>query len=194
MPTNAEELKAQAEWREITTQQHAALYAVLPQDPNTSDLRPYIHEMITAVIQRQVAYRLRTSVSPDQALEHLTHDVARWFAVPESSQHLSAEQILPTFLELAHQAYLAKEEYASSLFADRGEHKGSEIMRLIEHQFIKVILDRLWARYLQQLHAIFTSLGIQKVARGDLRKAAKLPFADLQQTIPTFRSLSLDKF
>ncbi len=180
------------DYDDVIARQREVIYADRREILEHANLRPKILQMIEAEIERMVATYTQGS-SPDHwNLDELIQALKPWFEVPDdvfpdNLNTLKRKDLTDSLIELAHQAYEAKEEKVRQDFADEGEHKGDEIMRSIERQFMLQVVDRLWMDHIDAIDVLRAGIGLRGVGQRDpkvefQREAFKM-FDDLKLAI-----------
>jgi preprotein translocase subunit SecA len=180
------------DYDDVIAKQREVIYADRREILEHANLRPKILRMIEAEIERLVQRHTQGNVPENWDLDELIQVLKPWFEVPDdifpdNLNTLRRQDLIDSLIELAHQAYEAKEEKVRRDFADEGETKGDEIMRSIERQFMLQVVDRLWMDHIDAIDVLRTGIGLRGVGQRDpkveFQREAFQMFEDLKIAI-----------
>jgi len=180
------------DYDDVIAKQREVIYADRRKVLEHEDLRPRILGMIEAEIERQVNLHTQASASENWDLDGLIQVFKPWFEVPDdifpdNLNILKRQDLIDSLIELAHQAYDAKEEKIRQEFADEGEEKGDEIMRWLERYVMLQVVDRLWMDHIDAIDVLRTGIGLRGIGQRDpkveFQREAFQMFDDLKLAI-----------
>jgi preprotein translocase subunit SecA len=180
------------DYDDVIAKQREVIYADRREILEHANLHPKILQMIEAEIERLVGIHTQANAPENWGLDELIQALKPWFEVPDeifpdNLNTLKRQDLTDSLIELAHQAYEAKEEKVRQEFADEGENKGDEIMRSVERQFMLQVVDRLWMDHIDAIDILRAGIGLRGVGQRDpkvefQREAFKM-FDDLKLAI-----------
>ncbi len=160
------------EYDDVIAKQREVVYKDRRQILEHANLRERILGMVEAEIKRQVDLHTQGARPEDWNLDGLIATLKPWFEVPDdifptNLNSLRRQDLTESLIELAQQAYEAKEAKVREIFAEEGEEKADEIMRAVERQVFLRVVDRLWMDHIDALDVLRSGIGLRAVAQRD---------------------------
>ena len=146
---------------EVVNEQRNRIYEQRRRILNELSLRNSIQEMIADEVRDTVSTFTASQYDDEWQLDELVQALHAVFPLPEGFsaeawKELSADEIADDAVELAMQAYKAKEE-----------ELGEELIRQIEKQIMLRAVDSRWIRHLTDLDRLREGIGLQAFAQVD---------------------------
>ncbi|HEY7127434.1 MAG TPA: preprotein translocase subunit SecA [Ktedonobacterales bacterium] len=161
------------EYDDVIAKQREVIYADRHQMlEHAANLRERITGMLEAEVKRQVELHTQGARPEDWDLDGLLAVLKPWFEVPDdifpdNLNSLRRQDLTESLIDLAQQAYEAKEEKVRETFSEEGKDKGNEIMRMVERQMFLQVVDRLWMDHIDALDVLRSGIGLRAVAQRD---------------------------
>jgi preprotein translocase subunit SecA len=160
------------EYDDVIAKQREVIYKDRREILEHANLREKILGMLEAEIKRQVNLHTQATRPEDWELDGLIAILKPWFEVPDdifpdNINSLRRQDLIESLIELALQAYEAKEANVRETFAEEGEEKANEIMRMVERQVFLRVVDRLWMDHIDALDILRSGIGLRAVAQRD---------------------------
>jgi preprotein translocase subunit SecA len=160
------------EYDDVIAKQREVIYKDRRQILERANLRDRILGMLEAEVKRQIDLHTQGARPEDWDLDGLLAALKPWFEVPDdifpdNINSLRRQDLTESLLELALQAYEAKEARVRETFAEEGAEKADEIMRAVERQMFLQVVDRLWMDHIDALDVLRSGIGLRAVAQRD---------------------------